>query len=761
MAKRDTTFLLKRSNVAGKVPSNGDLVLGEMALNTADVILYTSGTTANTILPIGWDRIHRTGDTMTGNFIINGNISITGDSIFNNITATTISNVDYIDFNTGTTIPQNVGRLFFHNDSSSLSYYTNDDININIGQQLYSKVFNNTGSLLSKGSVVKIESSTNGIPNVKLTISSGKTNNEIAGLIASDIPNGESGFIINNGILSGLTITSHTIGDVIYLSDTILGEYVNSTSTLKYSSRTNEIGYIISTGITTGSIYVNINNEDNNLTLTDKERNILEGNTISTGIYEFTGLTKTSNTTFNIAPARGWIVDNTYENATLPAVTNVYYSGGTGLTTPYLNTDVATYVLITSASTVTLQPTFPTPQERRENIFLGRIAHPDKTNIVTVNNTTDFDVSPMSAIRDLWTSIKLINEGVVISSNGANLSFNSSSGTLWGNGIGWYTNQLNPDSISISGSSPVTFQYRTQTGGTYSNTTTIDPAYYDVGGVRTLVGGGSNSSTNQRVYLFPNNQIRVQYGQTVYSSLSQAVTASQTETFTTFSNNRDNAILIGIISVNKSATDLSNPSQAVFSFVSKFGEILGGTGGLSTTTLQQAYNNSSTPEIVINSTLDGLSIKNGTGNADNVTNLIEGVNSSNVRTSFTRADGYISGLTLDATNILSGGTNLNDIFQPIGGGPSGSVLKGFANIDFGDESDYAVLTVTSSTITQANINAVSFVFSGTSETSLDDFTLNGVSFNIENIIDGVSFDIRGSAIIFIIKNNYGNKNINR
>jgi len=66
MANRQNKFLIKRSNVAGKIPTTGDLALGEMALNTADVILYTSGTTANTILPIGWDRIHRTGDTMTG-----------------------------------------------------------------------------------------------------------------------------------------------------------------------------------------------------------------------------------------------------------------------------------------------------------------------------------------------------------------------------------------------------------------------------------------------------------------------------------------------------------------------------------------------------------------------------------------------------------------------------------------------------------------------------------------------------------------------
>mgnify|MGYP003654839927 FL=1 len=66
MANRKNTFLVKRSNIAGKVPAAGDLLLGELAINTADGILYASGTTANSILPIGWDRVARTGDTMTG-----------------------------------------------------------------------------------------------------------------------------------------------------------------------------------------------------------------------------------------------------------------------------------------------------------------------------------------------------------------------------------------------------------------------------------------------------------------------------------------------------------------------------------------------------------------------------------------------------------------------------------------------------------------------------------------------------------------------
>ncbi len=285
-----------------------------------------------------------------------------------------------------------------------------------------------------------------------------------------------------------------------------------------------------------------------------------------------------------------------------------------------------------------------------------------------LQNATDFDVSPMAAIRDLWTPLKLINQGVLVSANGVNMNINTSAGVLWGNGIGWFTNQQNPDSVTISGTSPTTFQYRTRngpiTGGTIpsGNTTTIQPGYYDLNGVVTAVGGGSNSSTNQRVFLFPTGLVRIQLGQQVYGSLTAAVAGSQTEQFTDFSNNRDNGILIGIISVNKNASvgngGLVNSSYAVFNLVSKFGEVLGGTGGLSTTTLQQAYENSTTPEIVTNSAEGALSIQNGTGAADNVTNLFEGRNTATSLTSFIRADGLISGSTLSTPGFNANSNGL-------------------------------------------------------------------------------------------------------
>jgi hypothetical protein len=84
MANRQNTLLLKRSNVIGKTPPLSGLTIGELALNTADAklySLYSSGTTGATeVRQIGWDRINRTGDTVTGNFNFYGDIKISGSS---------------------------------------------------------------------------------------------------------------------------------------------------------------------------------------------------------------------------------------------------------------------------------------------------------------------------------------------------------------------------------------------------------------------------------------------------------------------------------------------------------------------------------------------------------------------------------------------------------------------------------------------------------------------------------------------------------
>ena len=636
------------------------------------------------------------------------------------------------------------GRVYFDHNESSLSYYpdTNQSVVVRVGQQLYLRVNNISGFAIARGSAVKILSASGGLPNVSLAISTHSGDNRVVGLAADVIPNGGVGLVLTNGLLTDINLSSYSVGDLLYLSDTTPGGYILPTG-LTFSSRRNEIGYVVDNGITTGRLYVNINNEDLNLSITNSERNILEGNVISTGVYEYSpGITKISNTTFSVSAAKGWIVYNTYTYSTAPDVVNVQFAGATGLSTPYLNSDPATYVLLSPTSSLILQPTFPTPQERRQNIYLGKVVHPDKTIIQNINNTPDFDVSPYSALRDLWTPIKLINDGIAIRPNGTNLSFQMSGGSLWGNGINWVNDQLNPDSVSIGGQNPVTFQYRTQTGGSFSNTTFIDATNYDIGGTVSSVGGAQY--TNQRVFLFPTGVVRVQYGQQTYTTLSKAVTGILAESFQEYTNNRDNGILIGIITIKNGASDLNNTNDVQFTAVSKFGELLGGSaGGVSTTTLQGAYDNSaSNPEILTNSTLGAVNIRRGS--VSDTDNVLTVQNGSGTDTFKVQGDGKVTMVgplimnTSQSTGITTG---------------TSSLISFTASAGNSCYFDYNVLGVTN----QRRSGTVMAVWDGTNvqftDTSTPDLngSTTGIEFNVSIITGNVTLQSNVTSGTWTIK----------
>ena len=659
---------------------------------------YSAGTATFTNNTGGTFNVTGFSTSLTGAYLPLSGGTVTGPTIFqsgltaNTISATSINRVDYVVFNTGTTSASTVpGTVYFDNVEKALSYNTslNQGVTVNLGQQNYLRVFNNSGLSISKGKVVQLLSSFSGLPTVELAINKHINGRDVVGVAAETIPNNSEGIVLTYGIISNITVTGGSIGSLVYASDIVPGEFKNATEFLNFplTARTNAVGYVIQTGTTNGKLFVNPVNENYNLSITDLQRNVLEGNVISTGVFSFSGITLASSNTFNVGPMEAWIVDNT-TNPLVPDVLYVNYSGQTNVPSLYYSSATETYLLITSGATLIQQTTFPTPQQRRQNVYLGKMGHGNRTSLINAFNEPDLDVSPLSQLRDMFSPIKLINENVYPSPN-TGLTFNTSSGTLWGLGIGFVTNQLNPSSITITANTPTTFQYRTQTGGTATNITTIDPANYDLNGIITSIGSPAKQATNQRIFLLQNGQFRIQYGQTKYADLTTAIAAVTTESFTTFSNFRDNAILIAILSIRSDATLLSDIAQAKITFASKFGESVGGTGGISTTNLQQAYDNSSSPaEIITNSTLGALHIKNGSGNPDNVSSIFDAINAAGVSTAFMRADGLISGssvstpgFTANTTGITASTVNIKTIgsgtsITNLGIDSSGNVVSG-------------------------------------------------------------------------------------
>jgi len=391
----------------------------------------------------------------------------------------------------------------------------------------------------------------------------------------------------------------------------------------------------------------------------------------STGVYSFSGIVTNSGDPthkVDVPAAKGWIINNTGASASSPTITSIAYAGQTAVALTYLGSADATYFLLNSSGVLYQQTAHPTPTQRRDNILLGKVAHPNRSTILTINNTSDYVVSPMSALRDMFQSIALINDGVTCSPNGSNLSFNTSAGDLYGLGINWATDPKTPNKFSASAAAPRSFYYRTQLGGTTGSVSVIDPANYDLGGTVTSCPGSSSQSTNQRIYMYATGVVNIQYGQALYKDLPTALAAQQTETFIKAPNAAGSAILLGILAVRKGATALNNTTHAVFTPASMFGENVGGVNGISTTTLQQAYLNSVTPEIVTNDTLGPLSLQSGASSGDSAA-VLETVNSSNVPTSSITGLGGAVFTSVNTLNLSGAATGFS-----IAGGTSQKTL---------------------------------------------------------------------------------------
>lgn len=330
-----------------------------------------------------------------------------------------------------------------------------------------------------------------------------------------------------------------------------------------------------------------------------------------TGVLTSVGITYNSASTINIGAVVGQVVNNE-TNPSIPTVTSVSYAGATNVTVTTVGSGAASYIMLSSAGVISFQNTFPTSTERKAKIYIGKVGHPTGTiNASAIGNEPDYVTSPIAQLKDLYKAIGFINNGVTASANGANLNFNIATGVISHYASNYITDKTKPNEITVSAATPQSFLYRTQTGAGGGFVSLIDPTMYDLAGTITAIGGSSNQATNQYIYCVPGLGFIVQYGQTIYTTLTDAIAAVGKETFTVYSSLVTNAILIGVVSVQKGATTLNNTTQARFFTADRFGQAGGSTAGVSVATQQTTYNNSIVPQIIVTDTLGADTWRNG------------------------------------------------------------------------------------------------------------------------------------------------------
>jgi len=274
-----------------------------------------------------------------------------------------------------------------------------------------------------------------------------------------------------------------------------------------------------------------------------------------------------NNTQVDIGATIGIVADY-LTTPSAPTMTVVNYAGATGITVSDLVAPV-TWFMLSSAGVVSQQTTRPTNSQRRTHIQLGAVVVASGV-IIADQSVPSILPQTLNQLYDLMDAIGPFNvSGNIFQAASTNLTLAKTSGTIFDRGFNHFdggTLTNNPHISTLASQNPVQIRYATQlTAPPVATVTSVIPGSYDNAGTITAMPGSNNTATIQRIYGVPLNtavdQIVVQYGQTIYASLADAIAAIGSEQAVRNPNLQD-AVLLGYIAIRKGATDLSNPADA-------------------------------------------------------------------------------------------------------------------------------------------------------------------------------------------------------
>lgn len=216
-------------------------------------------------------------DTLT--FAEGSNITITGDSSTDTITiaATGAGSGDItsvgdcttgdcfvlgglgseLTFDPSNTVTYEEGRIYYDSDVNAFTAFNNEpDVALNIGEETWTFVRNNSGSTISNGQAVYISGAIGNIPTIALAQADAVSTSNVVALATHDIENNTTGYVTTFGAIRGLNTSAFTEGDELYLSASTAG----GVTTTRSESPDFDVfvGTLTVSHVTQGIIYVDI-----------------------------------------------------------------------------------------------------------------------------------------------------------------------------------------------------------------------------------------------------------------------------------------------------------------------------------------------------------------------------------------------------------------------------------------------------------------------------------------------------------------------
>jgi hypothetical protein len=243
-----------------------------------------------------------------------------------------LTSVNQIDFNLTAVTTHEEGRVSWNDDIKSLEIDTeNPEVQVQVGHEMVIRVNNQTGSILTKGTVVYINGAQGQRPTVtKADYSADTSSASVIGLVAADINNGDNGYVITSGILEGVNTIDYTAGTSLYLFTG--GTY--SSNKPQAPDHDVRIGKVVVSNATTGSIYVNVQNgyeldelHDVRITSVSENdvlvRSTYNGSPVWVNTKTISGLTYVQATTISATTYQNLPPDLWTQNGS-----SIYYNGG-------------------------------------------------------------------------------------------------------------------------------------------------------------------------------------------------------------------------------------------------------------------------------------------------------------------------------------------------------------------------------------------------------------------------------------------------
>ena len=188
------------------------------------------------------------------NLSIPGNLSVTGS-----VDGVTSIEVDtHLDFQTTTQNKpaHHEGRIFYDAAFGALAVYNDEaDITLQVGQEEYIRVKNNTGSTILNGVPIYITGEESTTPTVAVARADGTYNqSQSVGIATHDIETNSVGYITVRGLIADVDTSHLTVGEKVHVAIGASGG--TQTASPTYPNYPTEVGICLISSSSGGCIYV-------------------------------------------------------------------------------------------------------------------------------------------------------------------------------------------------------------------------------------------------------------------------------------------------------------------------------------------------------------------------------------------------------------------------------------------------------------------------------------------------------------------------